>query len=97
MVVPVSPETRFEDPPPAEDMSVTIVPHGFEGVIKSQDGAPRLEATVVVDGNEGKMFMRNALRQATGQHVRWLVMEMHGVKVYVCGNRIVMTAKDLWP
>ncbi len=54
------------------------------------------------EGQSARMYFRNAVklhpRDGTRRHIRWLVGELDGVKVYVCETgRIIVTRADLWP
>lgn len=54
----------------------------------------------VIPEPDGKVFMRNGLRPFATEgpkHVRWLVAELDGVRVYIHDGNIVVTKKDLYP
>lgn len=55
--------------------------------------------TVLPDGLS-QLFHRNAIRKntATGEtvHLRALVAELNGVRMYLLGNHIVLTTQDLY-
>jgi hypothetical protein len=55
--------------------------------------------SVLPDG-ETKIFMRNFIKMGIGGNPsskhRWLVGELDGVRVYVCGNKITLTKQDLY-
>jgi hypothetical protein len=61
--------------------------------------SPDLVVTVLPDG-ESQMFHRNAIKKntATGEtaHLRALVAELNGVRMYLLGNHIVLTTQDLY-
>lgn len=56
-------------------------------------------------GTEGKLFKRNAMKNALSPnmtHVVWFVGEIDGVRCYICRRtngqvNVVMTRADLWP
>ena len=69
-----------------------------------EDGArhavsPDLVVTVLPDG-ESQIFHRNAIKKntATGEttHLRALVAELNGVRMYLLGNHIVLTTQDMY-
>ncbi len=55
--------------------------------------------TILPDG-ESKIFHRNAIKKntATGEttHIRALVAELNGVRMYMIDNHIVLTTQDLY-
>ncbi len=61
--------------------------------------SPDLVVTILPDG-ESQMFHRNAIKKntATGEtkHLRTLVAELNGVRMYLLGNHIVLTTQDLY-
>lgn len=61
--------------------------------------SPELAVTVLPDG-DSKMFHRNAIKKnaTTGEtvHLRALVAELNGVRVYILDGHIVMTTQDLY-
>lgn len=61
--------------------------------------APDMAVTVLPDG-ESRMFHRNAIkkRMDTGEtvHLRALVAELNGVRLYLVGNHLVLTTQDLY-
>lgn len=78
-------------------------PLAFE-ISQDQDGArhavsPELVVTVLPDG-ESQIFHRNAIKKntSTGEttHLRALVAELNGVRMYLHGNNIVLTTQDLY-
>lgn len=71
---------------------------------QDEDGArhavsPDLVVTVLPDG-ESQIFHRNAIKKntATGEttHLRALVAELNGVRIYLLGDHIVLTTQDLY-
>jgi hypothetical protein len=58
-----------------------------------------MAVTVLPDG-ESKIFHRNAIKKhlGTGEtvHLRALVAELNGVRLYLVGNHLVMTTQDLY-
>ena len=52
-------------------------------------------------GEAARAWNRNGLRKhlRTGEteHLRWLVAELDGVRIYVQGDQIVITTRDLYP
>jgi hypothetical protein len=71
---------------------------------QDEDGArhavsPELVVTVLPDG-ESQIFHRNAIKKntATGEttHVRALVAQLNGVRMYLVGGHIVLTTQDLY-
>lgn len=72
---------------------------------EDEDGIKHLTSvqgilSVLPDG-ETKVFMRNAKKfyfgDATGPaHVRILVGELDGVRVYVLGTKVILTKRDLY-
>lgn len=55
--------------------------------------------SVLPDG-ETKVFMRNFIKMGfggkpSGKH-RWLVGELDGVRIYVNGNKFILTKQDLY-
>lgn len=76
----------------------------YEDCEITQDGdgvkhATSLDGIVsVVPDGETKLFLRNAKRpfaEEGRRHVRVIVGELDGVRVYVLGNRVIMTKQDL--
>ncbi len=61
--------------------------------------SPDMVVTVLPDG-KSQMFHRNAIKKntATGEitHLRALVAELNGVRMYLLGNHIVLTTQDLY-
>lgn len=61
--------------------------------------SPELAITVLPDG-ESKMFHRNAIKKnsATGEtvHLRALVAELNGVRVYIMDGHMIITTQDLY-
>ncbi len=61
--------------------------------------APDMAVTVLPDG-ESRIFHRNAIKKhmGTGEtvHLRALVAELNGVRLYLVGNHLVMTTQDLY-
>lgn len=56
-----------------------------------------LDITVL---NGGKIFMRRAIRgfgSPKAEAINWLVCELNGVRVYIDGDKIVMSTQDLNP
>jgi hypothetical protein len=59
--------------------------------------------TVLPDG-ETRVFMRNAIKFAVGEggdpnrggKHRMLVGQLDDVRVYVCGNKVILTKQDLY-
>lgn len=73
-------------------------------ISQDPDGArhavsPELAVTVLPDG-ESKIFHRNAIKKnsATGEttHLRALVAELNGVRVYIMGGHIIVTTQDMY-
>lgn len=73
-------------------------------ISQDEDGArhavsPDMVVTVLPDG-ESQIFHRNAIKKntATGEatHLRALVAELNGVRMYLLGNHIVLTTQDLY-
>lgn len=58
-----------------------------------------LVVTILPDG-ESKLFHRNAIKKntATGEttHIRALVAELNGVRMYLLGGHIVLTTQDMY-
>ena len=54
---------------------------------------------IVDDAESGKLFMRNTVRYGGGvtEHKRFLVGELDGVRVYLSGNRVLITKRNLYP
>ena len=56
---------------------------------------------VPAEGEKARAFNRNGIkknfRTGESEHVRWLVGELDGVRVYVERGRILMTRKDIRP
>ena len=73
--------------------------------IEDEDGVKHLTSiqgilSVLPDG-ETKAFMRNAKKVGAGNgelrdHIRVLVGELDGVRVYVQGIRVILTRQDLY-
>lgn len=62
---------------------------------RADNGALRLG---VLDG--GRIFRRRAVKGVGGpspRPVEWLVAELDGVRVYVCGDQVVVTRRDIYP
>jgi len=64
--------------------------------------SPSLSMTVLpVDGRPGKIFNRNGIKKHLDgrpvEHVRWLVGELNGVRVYIHQGAVIMTTEDLYP
>ncbi len=61
--------------------------------------SPDLVVTVLPDG-ESQIFHRNAIKKNTGTgettHLRALVAELNGVRMYLLGNHIVLTTQDMY-
>ncbi|MDE3036956.1 MAG: hypothetical protein KGJ21_00665 [Pseudomonadota bacterium] len=61
--------------------------------------SPELAITVLPDG-ESKMFHRNAIKKnsASGEavHLRALVAELNGVRVYIMDGHMIITTQDLY-
>lgn len=78
-------------------------PLAFE-ISQDEDGArhavsPDMVVTVLPDGNS-QLFHRNAIKKntATGEtvHLRALVAELNGVRMYLVGNNIILTTQDMY-
>ncbi len=78
-------------------------PLAFE-ISQDEDGArhaisPDMVVTVLPDGNS-QLFHRNAIKKntATGEtvHLRALVAELNGVRMYLVGNHIILTTQDMY-
>ena len=76
-------------------------PHAAVEVL--DDGTLRAEAGPVeirVDP-DGRIYNRNAIRKhlQTGEteHDRWLVAELDGVRLYIAGDKLLLTRRDLYP
>ena len=56
---------------------------------------------VSMSGVGGKAFFRRSIKlnACTGEQRRteWLVGELDGVRVYVCGRNVIVTREDLYP
>lgn len=55
---------------------------------------------VLMEGAEGKMFKRRAVKRLGSpkpERVEWCVVELNGVRVYVDGENVVVTTRDLQP
>lgn len=57
---------------------------------------PDKKVTIMPDGKT-QVFSRNGIRVQTGEHIRWLVCELDGVRLYVNGDNMVMTKRDMYP
>jgi hypothetical protein len=61
--------------------------------------SPELALTILPDG-KSTMFHRNAIKKntTTGEtaHLRALVAELNGVRVYIMDGHMVMTTQDLY-
>lgn len=83
--------------PPPEPFSLQTAD---DGTRHATGGPCSLNLSILPDG-ESKLFHRNAIKKklATGntEHIRWLVAELNGVRVYVDGTRIVVTTRDILP
>lgn len=71
-------------------------------ITEEPDGTRRANGPVnlvILPEATSKIFMRNAIQWDSGpkNHQRWLVGELDGVRVYVSGNDILMTKRDLYP
>lgn len=73
-------------------------------ISQDDDGArhavsPEMVVTVLPDG-ESQIFHRNAIKKntATGEttHLRALVAELNGVRMYLLDNHIVLTTQDMY-
>lgn len=69
------------------------------GELASENGLVRL---VVLDADafEGRMFKRKAIKAVgtpAARRLCWLVGELEGVRVYVDGDRVTLTKRDLYP
>lgn len=73
-------------------------------ISQDDDGAhhavsPDMVVTVLPDG-ESQIFHRNAIKKntATGEttHIRALVAELNGVRMYLLGSHIVLTTQDMY-
>lgn len=65
------------------------VRHGTDGVV-----------TVSLLDSGGTMLKRRAIKgvgSAQSHEVSWLVCELNGVRVYQCGNSVIITEQDLYP
>lgn len=78
-------------------------PLAFE-ISQDEDGArhavsPDMVVTVLPDG-ESQLFHRNAIKKntATGEtvHLRALVGELNGVRMYLLGSHIILTTQDMY-
>lgn len=73
---------------PQIDRSSPDMQHAVNGVLTA----------TVLDG--GKIFLRRAIKNALSPEayeVNWLVLELRGVRVYIDGDRLVMSVQDLNP
>jgi hypothetical protein len=85
------------------DVNAIAGPPAFE--IIQQDGltigTDGTRQVVLLDATAGaRMFKRRAIRNLMGAHperIEWCVTELNGVKVYVSGNSVVITTRDLQP
>ena len=75
-------------------------------VLQNKDGWHVFSANINLSvipqaGDEGKAFIRNGIRliapEGVESHIRWLVGELNGVRVYTDGSSIILTTKDLKP
>ena len=78
-------------------------PSAFE-ISQDKDGSrhavsPDMVVTVLPDG-KSQLFHRNAIKKntATGEtmHLRALVAELNGVRMYLLGKHIVLTTQDMY-
>lgn len=78
-------------------------PLAFE-ISQDEDGArhaisPDMVVTVLPDG-DSQIFHRNAIKKntATGEtvHLRALVAELNGVRMYLLGSHIILTTQDMY-
>lgn len=79
---------------PMDEFAITQDEEGHHAVRADQ------AVTVLPDG-AARVFHRNGIKKnfRTGEttHVRWLVAELDGVRVYVHHQDIVVTRRDLYP
>lgn len=57
---------------------------------------PDAKITILPDG-ETKAFGRNGIKVNSGEHTRWAVCELDGVRLYKNGQNFVLTKQDLFP
>lgn len=61
--------------------------------------APDMAVTILPDG-ESRIFHRNAIKKntQTGEtaHLRALIAELNGVRLYVIGGHLILTTQDLY-
>lgn len=87
--VPAAPEVEV----PYQDCEIKTDEQGIRHAI-SKDGC----VSVLPDG-EVKLFMRNAIKfrpNGNKEHLRMLVAELDGVRVYVKGDQVIVTKQDLY-
>ena len=48
-------------------------------------------------GEPHKVFHRNGKKFPSGRHVRALICELRGVRIYVQDGSLIMTTEDLYP
>lgn len=65
---------------------------GEEGYIHATGN---VELIVERDFPDAKVFKRNAIDLDKQEHRRCLVGQLNGVRVYVAGNHILMTTRDI--
>jgi hypothetical protein len=83
-----APENPAGDPTIVPDPSDVSITHAANG---------RLTLSVL-DG--GRVFKRKAIKAVGTPHARqvcWLVAELNGVRVYIDGDKLVMSSQDLYP
>lgn len=75
-----------------EHCKVTVEDDGTVHAVSSD-----IQLTILPDG-EARAFNRNALKMEAGneRHIRCLVGELDGVRIYVKGSHIIMTKQDLY-
>ena len=80
------------------------IPQPHAEVTVEEDGTKKaMSAThqlVILPDGPSRIVNRNGLKGALGpnvKHVRWLLGELNGVKVYINGSTIIMTTQDLYP
>lgn len=78
--------------PEAPDWTITPDP---EHRLTHAIGVEPDQVSLTIEG-DGKAFKRTFIKPAKGYKHRILVGELDGVRVYIDGNRVVMTMRDLY-
>ena len=82
----------------SSDTNVYQLQHEDDGVIHASRDT-RCITIIPQDGEESKAFHRNGIKLEPGgeRRTRWFVAELDGVRLYVNGDSIIMTKKDMYP